>query len=227
MVSIIEGGPSMDLNDLENLVKTRHSVRKYQAKPVPEEMLIKAIEIATWAPSGGNRQNWHFFVVTNKGTINAIADTVQASANLMSSWPEAAKFGDAFARSRQTSPFFRSAPAIIGVAASKYQSDADLLLEARGKVDLRAHQMREWRNSADSKIQSTSSAVAFLLLILHQMGLGAVWMTGPMQVRGEIERILNVEVGWELVTLIPVGYPAEKPETKGRKPVGEVTELIK
>jgi nitroreductase len=217
----------MDLDDLEDLIKTRHSIRKYQAKPVPEAMLLKAIELATWAPNGGNQQNWHFFVVTNKGTINAIADAVQANVNLMASWPEAAKFADAFERSKQTSAFFRSAPAVIAVAASKYQSFADLLLEAREKVDPKAYQMREWRNSADSKIQSTSSAVAFLLLILHQMGLGAVWMTGPIQARGEIEKILNVQHGLEIVTFIPVGYPAEKPESKGRKPVNEVTDVIK
>ena len=217
----------MDLNDLENLIKTRHSIRKYQAKPVPEAMLLKAIELATWAPNGGNQQNWRFFVITNKGTINAIADAVQASTNQMASWPEAAKFADAFERSKQMGVFFRNAPAVIAVAASKYQSYADLLLEMGEKADPQAHQMREWRNSADSKIQSTSAAVAFLLLVLHQIGLGAVWMTGPMQARGEIEKILNIKPEWEVVTFIPVGYPAETPEPKGRKPVSEVTEVIK
>ena len=205
----------MDLNDLENLIKTRHSIRKYQTKPVPEDMLLKAIELATWAPNGGNQQNWHFFVVTNKEKINAIADAVQTSTNQMASWPEAAKFTDFLMRSRQTGVFFRNAPAVIAVAASKYQSPADLILEIREKVDPEAHQMREWRNTADSKIQSISAAVAFLLLVLHQMGLGAVWMTGPMQARGEMEKILNVKPGWELVTFIPVGYPDEEPESKG------------
>jgi nitroreductase len=217
----------MDLKDLEQLIKTRRSVRKWENKPVPEDMLLKAVEISTWAASGGNQQNWRFYIVTKKATINAIADAVQASADLMASWPEAAKFGDAFERSKKTSAFFRSAPAVIGVAASIYQSNADLLLEAREKIDPRAKLMREWRTSPDSKIQSTSAAVTTLLLVLHQMGLGAVWMTGPMQVRGEIEKILKMKQGFELVTFIPVGYPAEKPETKGRKPVGEVTEVIR
>jgi len=217
----------MDLNDLENLIKTRHSIRKYQTKPVPEDMLLKAIELATWAPNGGNQQNWHFFVVTNKEKINAIADAVQTSTNQMASWPEAAKFTDFLMRSRQTGVFFRNAPAVIAVAASKYQSPADLILEIREKVDLEAHQMREWRNTADSKIQSISAAVAFLLLVLHQMGLGAVWMTGPMQARGEMEKILNVKPGWELVTFIPVGYPDEEPESKGRKKVSEIADVIR
>jgi nitroreductase len=217
----------MEFTELENLIKTRRSIRKYTPKLVPEEILFKAIELAVWAPNGGNQQNWHFFVITNKETINMIADAVQANTNLMASWPEATKFGDTFQRSQGRSVFFRNAPAIIAVAASKYQSTADLLLELRETVDPKAHQMREWRNLSDSKIQSTSAAVAFLLLILHQMGLGAVWMTGPIQAKGEIEKILNVKSGWDIVTLIPVGYPDESPEARGRKPVNEVTELIR
>jgi nitroreductase len=102
-----------------------------------------------------------------------------------------------------------------------------LLLEAREKVDPRAKQMRDWRTTPDSKIQSTSAAVTTLLLVLHQMGIGSVWMTGPMQVRGEIEKILNMKPGFELVTFIPVGYPAEKPDLKPRKPVSEVSEVIR
>jgi nitroreductase len=217
----------VDLKDLEQLIKTRRSVRKWEDKPVPEELLLKAVEIATWAASGGNQQNWRFYIITNKGTIGAIADAVQGSADLMASWPEAAKFGDAFERSKKTSAFFRSAPAAIAVAASIYQSNADLLLEAREKIDLRAKTMRAWRTSPDSKIQSVSAAVMTLLLVLHQMGLGAVWMTGPMQIRGEIEKILKMKPGFELVTFIPLGYPAEKPESRGRKPVSEVAEVIR
>ncbi len=217
----------MELKDLETLIKTRRSIRKWQDKPVPEDILLKAVEISTWAESGGNQQNWRFYIITNKKVIGAIADAVQDTSKLMASWPEAAKFGDAMQRSVQTSSFFRSAPACIAVAASRYQSNADLLLEEREKTDPVAKKMREWRTPPDSKIQGTSAAVTTLLLVLHQMGLGAVWMTGPMQARGEIEKIIKIKPGFDLVTFIPVGYPAEKPESKGRKPVSEVTEIIR
>jgi nitroreductase len=59
------------------------------------------------------------------------------------------------------------------------------------------------------------------------MGLGAVWMTGPMQAKGEIERILKVPAGMDLVAFIPVGYPAEEPPLKERKQVRDVCEIIK
>ena len=59
------------------------------------------------------------------------------------------------------------------------------------------------------------------------MGLGAVWMTGPMQAKGEIEKILQVPKEMDLVAFIPVGYPAENPPLKDRKSVKEVCQIIK
>jgi nitroreductase len=69
--------------------------------------------------------------------------------------------------------------------------------------------------------------IAYLLLVLHQIGLGAVWMTGPTQAKGEIEKILNIPEEMDFVALIPVGYPAENPAPNGRKPVGEVVQVIR
>jgi len=213
--------------ELAKLIKDRHSVRAWQNKPVPEDLLLQAIELATYAPNAANQQNWRFYVILKRDVINSIADAVQAKADLMASWPEAACFGDKIKDMAKRSGFFRAAPAAIAVAASQYQSPVDQVMEARGKTDPRARQIREWRNTADSKIQSVSSAVAYLLLILHQMGLGTVWMTGPMQAKGEIEKILKVPAGMDVVVFIPVGYPAENPSPKERKPLKEVCEVIK
>ncbi len=87
--------------------------------------------------------------------------------------------------------------------------------------------MRQWRNTADSRVQSVASAIAHLLLVLHQVGLGAVWMTGPMQAKSEIEAILKIPEGLDLVAFIPIGYPDETPVSRGRKPVSEVSEIVR
>ena len=152
---------------------------------------------------------------------------MQGTADQIASWPEAEEFGDAAASWRQWASFFRTAPAAIAVAAAKYQSTADQILAAREKADAEARRMREWCRVTNSRIQSVASAIAYLLLILHQMGLGAVWMTGPMQAKGEIERILHVPSGIDIVAFIPVGYPAESPAPKERRPIGEVSEVIR
>ena len=151
---------------------------------------------------------------------------MQTTADLIASWPEAEKFGTVPAGWRERSSFFRTAPAAIAVAAAHYQSFVDQLMSMREKTDPAAAEMRRWRNIADSRIQSVSSAITTLLLVLHQMGIGSLWMTGPMQAKGAIEKILGVPENLDLVAFIPVGYPDEKP-TSQRKPVNEVTEVVR
>jgi nitroreductase len=217
----------METSELAELIKSRRSIRQWQDKPVSEKLLCQAIELATYAPNGGNQQNWHFYVIVNQNIIRSIADAVQARADYMASWPEAAKYGEATARMLQRSSFFRSAPTAIAVTTRQYESVIEKLSAGRKDTDARARQIYEWRHIANAGIQSVASAVAYLVLILHQMGLGAVWMTGPMQAKGEIEKILKVPAGMDLVAFIPVGYPAENPALRVRKPVNEVCQVIK
>jgi nitroreductase len=96
----------------------------------------------------------------------------------------------------------------------------------RAKTDLKAKQMFEGLQVVAGWAQSTSAAVAYLMLVLHQMGLGTLWMTGPLHAKKEIERLLKLPADLDVVTLIPVGYPAENP-TKDRKPVSDVCRIIK
>jgi|WetSurMetagenome_2_1015567.scaffolds.fasta_scaffold67910_2 nitroreductase len=217
---------SIKTNEFIDLVKSRRSIRAWQDKPVSEELLLQAIELATYAPNAGNQQNWHFYLILKRETINAIADAVQATAERIAAWPEAKTIGDIANRMLQRTAIFRSAPVGIAVAVKQYQSPIDQVLALKEKTDPQAKQMREWRNMASSKIQSVSSAIANLLLILHQMGLGGLWMTGPIQAKGDIEKILNVPSGEDIVAYIPVGYPGESPSPRERKPVKEICTVI-
>jgi len=216
----------MEFTELEGIIRGRRSIRQWQDRTVPEELLIKAIELATWAPSGGNRQNWFFYVIINPNTLGDIADTVQISTNDITAWPEASILGN-LDLVRDRASFFRSAPAAIAVATGRYQSPFDQILATRAKIDKEARRIRRGYKATDSRIQSVSAAIAYLLLILHQMGLGAVWMLGPLHCKQEIERILGVPPNMDIVAFIPVGYPAETPTSPGRLPVAEVCQVIR
>ncbi len=218
---------TVDITGLSNLIKSRRSIRKWQDKPVPEDLLLKALELATHAPNGGNHQNWHFYLILDKAIIGSIADAVETTANTVGSWPELIKLGDAAKRQVRNSGFFRTAPAAIAVTTGQFHSPVDQACAEREKTDPRAAQIRGWRNIADSRVQSAASAIAYLTLILHQMGLGTVWMLGPVQAKREIETILKVPAGMDFVAFLPVGYPAESPEPRPRKPVKEVCEILR
>ncbi len=51
--------------DLLHLIKSRRSVRRYKEKVVPKETILQILDVARWAPTGGNLQPWRFVVVTD------------------------------------------------------------------------------------------------------------------------------------------------------------------
>ncbi len=76
-------------------IKTRTSIRAYLDKPVSEERLRALLDIARWAPSGGNLQPWRVHVVMGAGrdrlveTVKqAIAENPFANESELSIYPE-------------------------------------------------------------------------------------------------------------------------------------------
>ena len=49
--------------DLYDAISKRYSVRSYQDRPVEQDKLDRVLDAARLAPSGNNRQPWHFVVV--------------------------------------------------------------------------------------------------------------------------------------------------------------------
>jgi len=216
----------MELAELENLIKTRRSIRRWQPRDVPLEMVTRAIELATWAPNAGNRQPYAFYIVQDKKLIGRVADAVLAKTELVASWPEAGDFAQDVARWRETSAFFRHAPVLVAAFMGQYESTTDLILKRHGP-DPVALVMAEARRLGSSALQSAAATIAYLLLVLHQMGLGAVWMSGPLQAKKEIEALLGVPPELHLVALVPVGYPAESPPPRPRRPIEEVIKVFR
>jgi len=52
--------------ELFEAIKGRRSVRKFEDKPVPEELVKKIIEAGQWAPSACNRQDWKFIIIDSR-----------------------------------------------------------------------------------------------------------------------------------------------------------------
>jgi nitroreductase len=52
---------------LADVILSRRSVRSYEQRKVPDEVLGKILEAGRQAPSADNMQPWHFIVVTDSG----------------------------------------------------------------------------------------------------------------------------------------------------------------
>jgi nitroreductase len=215
----------MNILDLEKLIKGRRSIRQWKKQEVPDELLKKAVGLATWAPNGGNYQGWRFIIVKQKEMIEKMANAVQSAADKIAAWPEAAQWQEDVKRYQKNASFFRNAPVCIAVFTSEYQSAMDKVLLTRESFDSEARKILVFRRSAPTGIQSTAAAVTTMLLAFHQMGLSAVWMAGPLIAKKEIETLLKVPANLSLVCLVPVGYPDESPQ-RPRKPVEEVIRFV-
>jgi len=64
------------LMDIIDLIKSRRSVRKLKPDPVPDEVLMKLLEAARWAPSWANTQCWEFIVVKDPEIKAELSETL-------------------------------------------------------------------------------------------------------------------------------------------------------
>ena len=60
--------------DTLEAIRTRRSVRKYQDRPVPEELVQKLLAAAMSAPSARNEQPWQFVVIDDGRILADIAE---------------------------------------------------------------------------------------------------------------------------------------------------------
>src|SRR4051794_34514949 len=64
-------GPDAPILDV---MATMRAMRRLKPDPVPDEVLTKLVEAATWAPSGSNAQGFEFVVVTDRGQMARLAE---------------------------------------------------------------------------------------------------------------------------------------------------------
>lgn len=210
------------MDQLEFIYK-RHSVRNFTDEPVKEADLQAIFKAATYAPSGKNRQNWHFVLVKNKEKIAGIAELVTAKnaelAVYLSEEKSKALLGMAAYHT-----VFKKAPLLVLAYAGRYQSVGDDLLAAG---NMPAEEAAEYQK-AHAGVQNVAAAMENLLLAAAGLGYGTCWMTGPTYAAKEITAFLGFDKpGYELVAMTPLGVPAPGNYTNpARKPLEEVLTVI-
>ena len=216
----------MEFESLEKLFMSRRSIRKWKTDPVPEELIVKAIQSAGWSPNSGGKQPYHCYLITNPAKVAAVGDAVQEVTDYLASLCRSDDDRATVAKWQQNSGFFRQAPALIAVTASIYLSISDKL-QIDNMDQPRVCEINRCRQIGSSRIQTVGAFVDHLLLALHVLGLGAVWMAGPVQAKTAVEKIINVGPNEDFVALIPIGYPDEQPSAPARKPLEQIVTFIR
>ncbi len=110
----------------------------------------------------------------------------------------------ALARAALGQTFLVQAPVVIAVCADLERAAAAYGLRGRELYCL----------------QDTAAATQNLLLMAHALGLGTCWV-GAFDEQA-VARVLELPGHLRPVVLIPLGRPAQKPASRGRRPLSEV-----
>lgn len=194
------------------LLRARRTVREFEDRKVPLNLVLKALEAATWAPSAHNSQPWRF-VVIGRGSVRKML--VEA----MSKKFMADLLRDRVPRSE--------AELIISSSSERFMNAPLLVMFCLAKRDLENYSDEE-RSRAEwiMGIQSVAAAIQNFLLALHALGLAGCWRCAPLFAQEEVKRILNLPEDYEPQAIVEVGYPAEKPEMPIRKPMKDVLTIL-
>jgi nitroreductase/Pyruvate/2-oxoacid:ferredoxin oxidoreductase delta subunit len=68
--------PNVDAATAERFLRSRRSIRSYKADAVPHRDILKVLEVARFAPSGGNSQGVSFLVLTDRVILKKITENV-------------------------------------------------------------------------------------------------------------------------------------------------------
>jgi len=178
--------------ELSEAIKGRRSVRHFRPDPIPKDLIERILELAQWAPSAMNRQDWRFIVVEGEKKKALLKITATAFDHFRSilekNFPDKPEVIEASKRFFET---YGGAPIIILVYGGHFPTSKE-------------------------DPHSVSLAVQNLLLAAHDAGLGAVWTDAAVFYKEkEINGLMGME-GRKLVCLIPIGYPAETPRATPR-----------
>lgn len=182
----------------------RRSVRQFAADAPPRELVLRAIEAATHAPSGMNKQPWRFIVIVNEHVKAEMVRRVSREIETILALLAADEYGDRIADYlRNYATLFRTAPVVIAVLYREYGQVIASLLE---RSNLRYPENQE--EAANPAMQSVSAAIQNLQLAAHAVGLSTCWMTAPLFARRQLHELLDVEDPWQLAAILPIGYAA-------------------
>ena len=177
--------------DFLMFMRLRRSVREFSNRDIPIEVIKNIVSTAASAPSGANKEPWHFTIVRDpvvKREIRIGAEseekafyTQKAPVNWLK---DLNKFGTNWHKE-----FLEVAPYIIIVFKQIY--------------DLKNGE--KYKNYYVN--ESVGIASGFLLTAIHSAGLvGLTHTPSPM---GFLEKICNRPPNERAFLLIPVGYPAD------------------
>ena len=180
-------------------ILTRRSTRKYLNREVEDEKLKQILDAAIYAPSGGNCQSNHFFVIKNKDILKELESIVQEEFSKMEVYDGMYKsLVNSIRLSKQGNyHFFYEAPMLIVVANQK-----------------------DYGNN----IADTACTLENMMIMANDLDLGSCWINQLRWLNGNSRLIeyfknLGMKDDEAIYGALSLGYPCSDSGLPDRNPL--------
>jgi nitroreductase len=197
--------------DLIEAMSTQRAIRRLKQDPVDDETILRLLDLAIKAPTGGNQQGWEWIVVRDRDVKRALGKQLRRAWRL---------YGGAGRRVKRDDPkMLRNLDAV--------QWQVDHFDEIPLLVIACLHGVPfpyPWIYRA-SRYGSIYPAIQNLLLAARAEGLGAALTTLPLWNQIAARRILHLPINIEPIAVVPLGWPLGKYGPTTRRPINEIAHL--
>jgi nitroreductase len=216
--------------DLVEALRTTGAARQFLPEPVPDEVLLRVLDNARFAPSGGNRQAWRVVVIRDQAIRRRLRDLylegwypylAMGAAGLVP-WAPVTDL-EAEAQARTHAAEFAAAAGEGGFAEHLDEVPALLLVVA----DLRRLAALD-RDLGRYTLVGGASVYPFcwsILLAAREAGLGGVITTMVVTREDEVREVVGLPAETVVAGLIALGFPEHQPHRLKRAEVSEFTTI--
>ena len=223
---------------LHEVMSTMRAMRRLKPDPVPRELLQQMVEAATWAPSGGNQQQYSWVIVTDRAKMAELAEIwgrchdfyVSVMADAPADMLDAKRRERLLDALRFQRDHFHETPAAIVACYDNTRVNQHLRARWRqvleGGKDLGPKfgamlAKNAPRAGTMAEAASVYPGVENLLLTARALGLAAALTTWHLFFEDEFKKVLGIPKGVHTFALIPVGYPRGNFGPVRRRPATE------
>jgi len=192
--------------ELLKAMESRRSIRKFKSNEVPDPVIKELLEAARLAPSGSNLQATRFVVIKSQRERMKLKECtplpfVAHAPVVIACCIDKQAFGNTLAR-------YRELMEVQAFAGTPLEDNA--LMEASAK-------RRSGMDQAAVKAYLTlNAAIAIEHIVLRavDLGLGSCWIM--MFDSEKTKSMLGLEDRYDVVALLPIGYPDQSPAARPR-----------
>lgn len=168
----------MDYAVLKNIIESRRSIypRQFDGTPISDEILMKILEGARWAPNHKITEPWRFKVITGEGLFRLS----EYMADRYSALNQGPKFNERKFQKTKEKPL--QSGAVIAICMQRDMNKS----------------IPEWE-----EIAAVSCAVQNMWLLAHSLGIGAYWSSPSLFI--EENTFLPLEPGERVLGMMYMG----------------------